>query len=184
MPHRRNAALLLFFLGLAAPALAQQPAPAMSLSGTAFTDTGIIPDRFSRKVAAPVSPALAWANAPAGTVSFTLYMHDPDTSPNKGSFGVLHWLAFNIPANVRALPENVPTTPTTPDGMVQAKTTGGAPGYYGPGARGPDYHHYVFELFALDTRLPLGPDASRADVLAAMEGHVVGKAAMVGRFHQ
>jgi phosphatidylethanolamine-binding protein (PEBP) family uncharacterized protein len=55
----------------------------------------------------------------------------------------------------------------------------------GPGApaAGPD-HHYTFELFALDTKLDLGPDATRQQVLDAMQGHIVGKAAMVGRFHR
>ena len=53
----------------------------------------------------------------------------------------------------------------------------------GAGAAGP-YHHYTWELFALDTKLSLGPDATRAEVLAAMDGHVVAKAALVGRFHR
>ncbi len=55
----------------------------------------------------------------------------------------------------------------------------------GPGApaAGPD-HHYTFELFALDTKLDLGPDATRAEVLKAMEGHILGKAVLVGRFHR
>jgi hypothetical protein len=55
----------------------------------------------------------------------------------------------------------------------------------GPGAppAGP-YHHYTFELFALDTKLDLGADASRADVLNAMQGHIIGKGVLVGRFHR
>jgi phosphatidylethanolamine-binding protein (PEBP) family uncharacterized protein len=55
----------------------------------------------------------------------------------------------------------------------------------GPGApaAGP-YHHYTFELFALDTKLELGPDATRDDVLKAMQGHILGKAVLEGRFHR
>lgn len=55
----------------------------------------------------------------------------------------------------------------------------------GPGGStaGP-YHHYTFELFALDTKLDLGPDATRVDVLKAMDGHILGKAVLVGRFHR
>jgi hypothetical protein len=52
----------------------------------------------------------------------------------------------------------------------------------GAGAAGP-YHHYKWELFALDTKLELGPDATRADVLKAVDGHVLAKAALTGRFH-
>jgi hypothetical protein len=55
----------------------------------------------------------------------------------------------------------------------------------GPGARAPGpYHHYTWELYALDIKLDLGTDATRADVLKAMEGHVVAKAALTGRFHR
>jgi phosphatidylethanolamine-binding protein (PEBP) family uncharacterized protein len=53
----------------------------------------------------------------------------------------------------------------------------------GAGAAGP-YHHYTFQLYALDTKLTLGPDAARADVLKAMDGHILGKAALGGRFHR
>ena len=60
---------------------------------------------------------------------------------------------------------------------------GERPGGPGAGAQGP-YHHYTFELFALDSKLELGADASRADVMKAMEGHIVGKAILFGRFHR
>jgi Raf kinase inhibitor-like YbhB/YbcL family protein len=94
-------------------------------------------------------------------------------------------MAFNIPASATGLPEAVPATAALPDGTVQAKSFRGAVGYMGPGAgaAGP-YHHYTWELFALDTKLDLGPDATRAEVLKAMDGHVLGKAALTGRFHR
>jgi phosphatidylethanolamine-binding protein (PEBP) family uncharacterized protein len=57
-------------------------------------------------------------------------------------------------------------------------------GFMGPGARGNVYHHYTLELFALDTKLDLGPDASRDDVMKAIDGHIIGKAVVEGRFHQ
>jgi phosphatidylethanolamine-binding protein (PEBP) family uncharacterized protein len=53
----------------------------------------------------------------------------------------------------------------------------------GMGSQGP-YHHYTFELFALDTKLDLGPDATRADVLSAMQGHILAKGVLEGRFHK
>ena len=72
-----------------------------------------------------------------------------------------------------------------PDGGVQGKNLRGTNAYMGPGApaTAPE-HHYTFELFALDTKLDLGPDASRADVMKAIEGHIVGKAVYEGRFHR
>ena len=176
------------FLALAtASALAQAPAappPPFTLSTTAFTDGGVIPDRFTQAVAAPVSPALSWINVPAGTQSFAIIMHDPDTAPRKSSVDILHWMAFNIPAGATSLPEGVPNDPTLADGTVQPNNFGGKPGFMGPGARGAAYHHYTIELFALDTKLNLPATASRSEVMAAMDGHVIGKTAVEGRFHR
>lgn len=163
-------------------AAAPRPTP-MTLTSSSFTDGGVIPDKYTQASSSPISPALAWENAPEGTQSFALIMHDPDVAPRKGVEDVLHWMAFNIPAGVHALPEGVPTLPTLPDGTVQPNNLGGHPGFMGPGARGV-YHHYTIELYALDTKLNLGPDATRQQVLAAMDGHVIGKAAIEGRFHR
>jgi Raf kinase inhibitor-like YbhB/YbcL family protein len=177
----------------AGTAIAQQPAPqakaparpGLTLTTTAFEDGAVIPGKFTQSDANPVSPALEWTNVPAGVVSFALIMHDPDTAPQKKVEDILHWMTFNIPGNAAGLPEAVPATAKLPDGTVQAKSFRGAVGYMGPGAgaAGP-YHHYTFELFALDTKLDLGPDATRADVLKAMDGHVMAKAAITGRFHR
>jgi Raf kinase inhibitor-like YbhB/YbcL family protein len=94
-------------------------------------------------------------------------------------------MAFNIPGSARELPEGMSADANLPDGTKQAKNLRGAVGYMGPGAgaAGP-HHHYTFELFALDTKLDLGPDATRADVLKAMDGHILAKAVLVGRFHR
>lgn len=170
----------------AAAATAQAPAtppPPFTLTSSSFTDGGVIPDKYTQASTSPVSPELSWINAPAATQSFALIMHDPDTAPRKGSADILHWMAFNIPATTTSLPEGVPTTPTLADGTVQPNNFGGHPGFMGPGARG-IYHHYTWELYALDTKLNLGPEATRDDVLKAMDGHVVGKAAVEGRFHR
>ena len=164
-------------------AAAPPAAPPMTLTSSAFVEGGVIPDKYTQAVAAPVSPALAWDNAPAGTVSFTLITHDPDAAPRKGVADVLHWLAFNIPGTAHSLPEGVPTTATLADGTVQPVNTGGKNGFMGPGSRGV-YHHYTFELYALDTKLNLGAEATRAEILAAMDGHVIGKMTLTGRFHR
>ena len=162
-----------------------QPAPPtpMTLTSSAFADGAVIPDKYTQASTMPVSPALSWDNVPAGTMSFTLIMHDPDVALNKSSADVLHWMAFNIPATARSLPENVPNNAQLPDGTVQPNNLRGNPGFMGPGARGV-YHHYTFELSALDTKLNLTAAATRPEVLAAMDGHIIGTAAYVGRFHR
>jgi Raf kinase inhibitor-like YbhB/YbcL family protein len=176
---------------VSAPAKAQAPpaaaptVPGLTLTTAAFEDGSIIPPKFTQGVPDFVSPALHWTNVPAGTVSFVLIVHDPDAALEKKTTDVLHWMAFNIPATATSLPEAVPTNAMLPDGTVQAKNRRGLVGYLGPGAPavGP-YHHYTFELFALDTKLSLGADATRPDVLAAMDGHIQGKGVLVGRFHK
>ena len=160
--------------------------PGLTLTTTAFQDGGIIPNKYTMAAdGTPVSPALEWTHVPEGTVSFALILHDPDTSLHKTTDEVLHWMIFNIPGTAHGLPQGVPGVPQLPDGAVQAMNTHSSPGYMGMGASaaGP-YHHYAFELFALDTKLSLGPDATRAEALKAMDGHVLGKGVLVGRFHR
>ena len=161
------------------------PRPGLAITSPAFQDGGIIPNKYTQAETTFVSPKLEWTNVPDGTVSFVLLLHDPDVAMQKKTDDVLHWLAFNIPGNATGLPEAVPATAQLPDGTVQVKNTRGAIGFLGPGAPavGP-YHHYTFELFALDSKLNLGPDATRADVLKAMDGHIIGKGALEGRFHK
>jgi Raf kinase inhibitor-like YbhB/YbcL family protein len=161
------------------------PTPGLTLTTPAFQDGGIIPNKFTQSDPNPISPKLEWTNVPAATVSFALIMHDPDVAIQRKVDDVLHWLIFNIPPSAKELPENVPAEAKLPDGTIQGKNQAGVVGYRGPGAPavGP-YHHYTFELFALDIKLELGPDATRADVLKAIDGHIVGKGVLVGRFHR
>lgn len=192
MLKKTSAALIVFVVLPVALAFAQEkgakkaPAPpGMALSSPDFQDGGIIPDKFSQVTPNAPSPKLEWTNVPAGTVSYVLIMHDPDAALNKMPEDVLHWLAFNIPGTSRSLDGGQPTTAELPGGTIQAKNRGGNVGYMGPGnpSQNP-YHHYTLELFALDEKVSLGPDATRADVLKAMEGHILGKAVLEGRFRR
>ena len=157
--------------------------PGLTLTTTAFPDGGEIPAKFAG--ADGVSPKLEWSNVPANTATFVLIMHDPDVALQRRNDDVLHWMAFNIPATARELPEGMAAAAQMSDGTVQAMNLRKALGYMGPGApaAGP-HHHYTFELFALDTKLELTSDSTRADVLRAMDGHILGKGVLVGRFHQ
>jgi Raf kinase inhibitor-like YbhB/YbcL family protein len=125
---------------------------------------------------------------PMGTQSFVLLLHDPEPVLNKGSkMDVTHWLIWNIPATATGLKEGV-AQGELPDGSRQVSLRGNA--YMGPGAPAGPYHHYTFELYALDTRLdvaqgtPQEAAATRMGVVNAMDGHVLGKAVLVGRFHR
>jgi len=188
-----------FILSIAVPLMAQAPAgqrggapaaPAMTLTVTGFADGADIPVMFSQAApgAAPgegTSPAIAWANVPEGTQSFVLNMRDLDVARNKGTDDQAHWVVWNIPAATTSLPEGVPKGSQRPDGSFQISATG--PVYRGPGAgaAGPR-HHYMFEIYALDTKLDVQPTAdafeTRANVMKAMQGHVLGKAVYGGLF--
>jgi Raf kinase inhibitor-like YbhB/YbcL family protein len=159
--------------------------PGLTLTTTAFADGAEIPSKFTQSDPNAVSPKLDWAHVPPNTISFALILHDPDVALQRKTDDVLHWLIFNIPSTASGLQEAVPPTAQLSDGSVQAKNLRGGVGYMGPGApaAGP-HHHYTFELFALDTKLDLGPDATRADVLKAIDGHILGKGVVVGRFHR
>jgi hypothetical protein len=161
------------------------PAPGLTLTTTAFADGSEVPPRFTQSSPTPISPKLEWTNVPANTMTFVLHMHDPDVARNRTIDDQLHWIVLNIPASARELPENVAPTAQLPDGSIQLKNAGGTVGYRGPGAgaQGP-HHHYTWELYALDTKLDLGPDATRADVMKAIDGHILGKGVLVGRFHR
>src|SRR5262249_33911350 len=154
----------------------------MALMNSSWPDGGMVPAKNAGANGA--SPALSWSNTPNGTVSFVLLMRDPDVARNKMSEDVLHWMMFNIPGDKKELGEGLPAG-TLPDGSVQIKNVSGANGYRGPGApaTGPA-HHYTIELFALDTKLGLGADATREDVIKARTGHVLGKAVYVGLYKQ
>jgi Raf kinase inhibitor-like YbhB/YbcL family protein len=184
---------------LPAIAEAQQPAAApprpaaMVLTTTAWPDGDPIPLKYTQATpdatANPlgVSPPLNWTNVPPGTVSLVLLFHDPDVALNRGTDDQLHWLLWNIPGSATSLPEKMPSGAELGDGTRQVSASGET--YRGPGApaTGP-VHHYTLELFALDTMLDTRPLATwqetRAAVMRAVTGHVLGKAVYVGLFRR
>jgi Raf kinase inhibitor-like YbhB/YbcL family protein len=160
--------------------------PPLLMTTTAFEDGGVIPAKYVGQMG--VSPELKWSQVPMGTQSFVLLMDDPEPVLQRGVMGVTHWLLWNIPATSTGLPEGMMAGPELADGTRQLSLRGNA--YMGPGAPAGPYHHYTFHLFALDTKLdvplpatPQGAGDTRKAVFAAMEGHVLGKAIIVGRFH-
>jgi Raf kinase inhibitor-like YbhB/YbcL family protein len=163
--------------------------PPLLMTTTAWEDGGVIPDKYTQ-AAGPmaVSPALNWSQVPPGTQSFVLLMHDPEPVLNKGSkMDITHWLIWNIPATATGLKEAMPLG-DQPDGTRQISLR--STGYMGPGAGPGPYHHYTFELYALDTKLdvPSGTPQQAADtrtaIVNAMDGHVLGKAVLIARFHR
>jgi Raf kinase inhibitor-like YbhB/YbcL family protein len=194
-------ALSALALATAAPAAAQTPAaqppaggrgpanPPLIMTTTAWEDGGVIPNKYTMAAGTTaVSPELKWSQVPPGTQSFALLMHDPEPVLAKGSkMDITHWLIWNIPGTSTGLGEGV-AAGELPDGSRQVSLRANA--YMGPGAPPGPYHHYTFELYALDIKLevpqgtPQEAAATRTAVVNAMDGHVVGKAVLVARFHR
>ncbi len=160
---------------------------------TAWPDGGEVPMRYSMR-GDNKSPAFEFhwnlggnpTAAPENLRTYAVILHDVENSSNKTVTDTLHWTAFNIPGTASGLPEGL-AAGDLPDGTRNgpgiASERGSAPVYFGPGAGPGPIHHYVFEFYALDTKLDLPANTSRDGLLKAMDGHVIGKAAWFGRFH-
>jgi Raf kinase inhibitor-like YbhB/YbcL family protein len=164
------------------PAAPAPPPSQFKVTSSAYSDGGQIPTQFSCAVPTGASPAFQWSNPPAGTMSFAVVFHDLEGAPAKGSMDVTHWIFWNVAPTATSIPASVQPD-TSPEGMVQGKNVRNVNGYQPPcPPPGATPHHYVLELFALDSKLDLPAGSARADLLKAIDGHVIGKAAYYGIF--
>jgi Raf kinase inhibitor-like YbhB/YbcL family protein len=150
--------------------------PPLLMQTDAFPDGGIVPQKYAGR--GGVQPGFKFTGAPEGTVSYAIIFHDLDVAIGGNTGDVLHWIAWNIPAAAGGIPEG-----KLPEGSVQGANITGQNVYFGPGApNGPRYHHYVFELYALNANLDLPATAGRDELLKAMAGKITAKSAYVGRY--
>jgi Raf kinase inhibitor-like YbhB/YbcL family protein len=167
------------------PAAAPPPAPpVLKLTAVGFSDGGPITKQYTCQ-GASASPQLQWSNVPKGTASFVVVMHGTDNHPAKGMADEMFWVLWNVPGDAMGVPEGVPATAQLPDGSMQAKGGREVIGYRAPcPPPGSGPHHYIFELYAVDQKIDLTPQAARADVMKAIDGHILGASAYVGVFQQ
>jgi Raf kinase inhibitor-like YbhB/YbcL family protein len=125
-----------------------------------------------------ISPPLTWSGVPHGTRSLVLLCEDPDAP--RGTW--THWVLFNLPPETRELPAGVTAQSTLPSGGVHGVNDFGKLGYGGPAPPPGTPHRYYFKLTALSVELKLSPGAKRQDVLAAMEGRVLGEGWLMGTY--
>jgi Raf kinase inhibitor-like YbhB/YbcL family protein len=171
------------------------PSPSLLISSPSITDVSPIPTKYTcsatfpppggpRNISTGISPALQWTNIPKGTVSFVLILHDPDAHRPNATTDITHWLVFNIPGDATQLPESVAPEAPLAGGGLQGNNMLGKAAYQGPCAGPPSFHHYTFELLALDTKLDLPLGATRDQVVDAAKGHVLGSSVLIGLFHR
>jgi Raf kinase inhibitor-like YbhB/YbcL family protein len=174
-----GAAIIVFLLSAVALPPEASAAGALEIFSTAVAAGEPIPPE-NTCTGVNLSPPLSWSDAPAGTKSFALVVADPDAP--SGVF--YHWVAYNLPASSTGLPPAVAPSSEMADGGTQGVNSFGAIGYKGPCPPHGKPHHYHFRLFALDSKLDLRPGADATELEAAMKGHTLASADLVGTFER
>jgi len=148
----------------------------MQIKSSAFKSGARIPAKYTCD-GVDVSPPLAWGKLPAGTKYLALICDDPDAP--MGTW--VHWVIYDIPANITSLPEKLPPLKEVTNGAKQGMNDFRAIGYGGPCPPSGE-HRYFFKLYALDGPTGLKPGATKAQLLAAMKGHILAEAELVGKY--
>ena len=183
-----------------APTLSQEVDVSITFTSSVFNEKKRIPKKHTcTKISANVpniSPPIMWEGVPAETVTLALIMDSKELPDNEEQ---VHWVMWNMPPDMTELTENVPNTETLDNGAVQGTNGDGTTGYYGPcpppivpitfdTAGGANLRHqgqqsiqeYTFRLYALDTTIDLPAGSTKADLINAMEGHVLAAGELVG----
>ncbi len=148
----------------------------ISISSMAFKEGEMIPKKYTCD-GENVSPSLEWTGIPRGTKSLSLICDDPDAP--RGTW--VHWVLFNIPADASGLSENVPPRSTLKNGARHGMNDSRKLGYDGPYPPG-GTHRYFFKVYALGVELSLESGATKAQLLKAMEGHILGEGQLMGKY--
>ncbi len=173
-----NQRLLLIILGCVAIADgAKGGGMPFQIASTAFSNGGTIAKNYTCD-GSDVSPSLSWKDAPAGAQSFALIADDPDAPA--GTW--VHWVAYNLPGNAKELPEGVKKEEQLLDGTQQGRNDFRKIGYNGPCPPPGKPHRYFFKLYALNAKLTLKSGATKNDVEAAMKGHILAQAELMGKY--
>ncbi len=151
----------------------------MRLTSTVFAEGEEIPVKYTCD-GADVSPPVEWFDAPEGAQSFALICDDPDAPA--GTW--LHWLAYDIPGPAFRLSEKIAPSSELPADMKQGPNSWGRMGYGGP-CPPSGRHRYFFAIYALDVdSLGLAPGSSLDEVRAAMDGHILAEARLMGTYER
>jgi hypothetical protein len=154
------------------------PAESLTLKSDSVVHHAALPARHTCD-GAGTSPQLSWSNPAEGTASFVVLVDDPDAERN-----FVHWIVYNIPPDVRSLPEALPEGDVLQQagGALQGRNDFGKNGWGAPCPTDGRPHRFVFRLYALDAMLDLPPGADRKAVEEAIKGHFRGQAAMISSY--
>ncbi len=150
----------------------------IKIKSLAFVPGGKIPEKYTCD-GMDISPPLTWTSGPEGTKTFALICDDPDAP--MGTW--VHWVLFNLPADITEFRENVLPEKELENGAKQGMNDFRKIGYGGPCPPG-GTHRYFFKLYALDTEINLEGGATKAELLKAMEDHILAEAQLMGRYER
>ncbi len=150
----------------------------IKIKSPAFVPGGQIPWKYTCD-GMDISPPLSWTSGPEGTKTFALICDDPDAP--MGTW--VHWVLFNLPADITEFRENIPPDKELENGAKQGMNDFRKIGYGGPCPPG-GTHRYFFKLYALDTEINLEAGATKAELLKAMEGHILAEGQLIGRYER
>ncbi|MCI0401087.1 MAG: YbhB/YbcL family Raf kinase inhibitor-like protein [Gammaproteobacteria bacterium] len=154
----------------------------LTLTSSAFSQNGTIPSQYTCD-GKDISPALSWSDVPDGTESLVLIIDDPDApDPAAPKITWVHWVLYNIPPSVSGLPEAA-SSKDLPGGTRQGLNDWKRTGYGGP-CPPIGRHRYFHKLYALDVMLGNLGTPTKAALEAAMAGHVLGKAELIGTYQR
>lgn len=184
--HARPACIIVFNIiwvltlqpGVTATAAGEASMP-FTISSPSFSNAASIPRKFSCQ-GADVSPQLTWSEPSTPTKTFALLVDDPDAPVGNWN----HWTMWNVPPSLHGLPEGMSKDARLPDGTEQGRNDFNKTGYNGPCPPAGKPHRYYFKLFALDTRLDLKADSGKKELEAAMKGHIVAQAELMGTYRR
>lgn len=152
------------------------------LTSSAFTDNGEIPARFTCE-GQDMSPPLQWAGAPGNARSFALIVDDPDApDPAAPKRTWVHWVLYNIPADCHGLAEDM-SGRSLPTPALQGVNDWDRADYGGP-CPPIGRHRYFHKLYALDCDFPDLHRPHKAHLIAAMQGHVLAEAVLMGTYQK
>ena len=150
----------------------------ITLTSVAFKEGQSIPRTYTCD-GVNISPPLEWSGVPKTATTLAIVVDDPDAPA--GTW--VHWVLYNLPADNIGVVENVPPGDDLKAGGFQGKNDFGKLGYGGP-CPPSGTHRYFFRIYALDSDLPLKAGATKADVIKAMEGHIVLQGQLIGTYHR
>jgi len=152
----------------------------MQLASASFKANGEIPRRHTCD-GADISPPLSWSEVPTNARSLVLIVDDPDApDPARPKMTWVHWVLYNLPVTATGLSEGVPTR-SLPPGTLEGQNDWKKTGYGGP-CPPVGRHRYFHKLYALDVVLPDLHQPAKAALEAAMKGHIVAQAELVGTY--